>query len=77
MFRSTYTAVIRLVYKFIKLFFYNNNNNNNEMYDYTSNNWSHWGCNEKLKKQFGSCTRKTLDRLGTSHIIRKALQCEA
>jgi hypothetical protein len=40
--------------------------------------------NEKLKEKFGSCTRKTLDRfttktaiLGTSHIIRKAPQCEA
>jgi hypothetical protein len=54
------------------------------MYDYTSNNWSHWGCNEKLREKFGSRTRKTFDRLitkdnilGTSHIIRKALQCEA
>jgi hypothetical protein len=36
------------------------------MYDYTSNNWSHWGCNEKLKKKFGSCTRKTFDRLITA-----------
>jgi hypothetical protein len=33
-----------------------------EMYDYTSNNWSHWNSNEKLKKQFGSSTRKTFDR---------------
>jgi hypothetical protein len=55
-----------------------------EMYDYTNSNWSHWNSNEKLKKKFGSCTRKTLDRfttkaaiLGTSHIIRKVLQCEA
>jgi len=36
-----------------------------EMYDYTSNNWSHWYCNEKLKEQFGSCTRKTFDRFAT------------
>ena len=36
-----------------------------EMYDYTSNNWSHWNSNEKLKKKFGSCTRKTLDRFTT------------
>ena len=80
--------------------YYNNNNNNNnnkqdfmyrdttnvepEMYDYTSNNWSHWNSNEKLKEKSGSCTRKTFDRfttkdsyLGTSHIIRKGLQCEA
>jgi hypothetical protein len=55
-----------------------------EMYDYTNSNWSHWNSNEKLKEKFGSCTRKTLDRfttntaiLGTSHIIRKVLQCEA
>ena len=55
-----------------------------EMYDYTSNNWSHWDSNEKLKEKFGSCTEKTFDRfttktavLGTSHIIRKVLQCEA
>jgi hypothetical protein len=40
--------------------------------------------NEKLKEKFGSCTRKSFDRfttkttiLGTSHIIRKVLQCEA
>ena len=50
----------------------------------TSNNWSHWDSNEKLKEKFGSCTRKTLNRfttktaiLGTSHIKRKVLQCEA
>jgi hypothetical protein len=36
-----------------------------EMHDYTSNNWSHWGCNEKLKEKFGSRTRKTFDRLIT------------
>jgi hypothetical protein len=34
-----------------------------EMYDYTSNNWSHRNSNEKLKEKFGSCTRKTFDRL--------------
>jgi len=33
-----------------------------EMYDCTSNNWSHWNGNEKLKEKFGNCTRKTLDR---------------
>jgi len=55
-----------------------------EMYDYTSNNWSHWNSNEKLKEKSGSGTRKTFDRfntktaiLGKSHIIRKVLQCEA
>ena len=35
------------------------------MYDYTSNNWSHWNSNEKLKEKFGSCTRKTFDRFIT------------
>ena len=55
-----------------------------EMYDYTSNNWSHWNRNEKLKEKFGSCTGKhSIDSLqktailGTSHIIRNVLQCEA
>ena len=55
-----------------------------EMYNYTSNKWSHWNSNEKLKEKFGSCTRKTFDRfttkdsyIGTSHIIQKVLQCEA
>ena len=55
-----------------------------EMYDYTSNNWSHWNSNEKLKEKFGSCTGEhSIDSLqktailGTSHIIRKVLQCEA
>ena len=36
-----------------------------EMYDYTSNNWSHWNSNEKLKETFGIYTRKTFDRLTT------------
>ena len=36
-----------------------------EMCDYTSNNWSHWNSNEKLKEKFGSCTRKTFDRFTT------------
>ena len=55
-----------------------------EMYDRTGNNWSHWDSNEKLKEKFGTCTRKALNRFttktavhGTSHIIRKVLQCEA
>jgi hypothetical protein len=54
-----------------------------EMYNYTSNNWSYWNSNEKLKEKFGSRTRKTFNSLqktavlGTSHIIRKVLQCEA
>jgi hypothetical protein len=55
-----------------------------EMYDYTNSNWSHWNCNEKLEEQFGSCPGKqSIDSLqktailGTSHIIRKVLRCEA
>jgi len=35
------------------------------MYDYTSNNWSHWNSNEKLKEKFGRHTRKTFDRFTT------------
>jgi maltose-binding protein MalE len=37
-----------------------------EMYNYTSNNWSHWNSNEKLKEKFGSCTRKKFDRFTTT-----------
>jgi len=36
-----------------------------ETYDHTSNNWSHWNSNEKLKEKFGSCTRKQFDRFTT------------
>jgi len=36
-----------------------------EMYDCTSNNWSHWNSNKKLKEKFGSHTRKTFDRFAT------------
>jgi len=36
-----------------------------EMYDCTSNNWSHWNSDEKLEEKFGSFTRKTLDRFTT------------
>ena len=36
-----------------------------EMYDCTSDNWSHWNSNEKLKEKFGSCTGKTFDRFTT------------
>ena len=38
-----------------------------EMYDCTSNNWSHWNSNEKLKEKFGNCTRKTFDRFTTKN----------
>jgi len=33
-----------------------------ELYDYTSNNWSHWNSHEKHKEKFGSCTTETFDR---------------
>ena len=36
-----------------------------EIYDYTSNNWSHWNSNEKLKEKYGSWIRKTFDRFTT------------
>jgi hypothetical protein len=36
-----------------------------EMRDFTSNNWSHWDCIEKLKEKLGSCIRQTFDRLIT------------
>ena len=36
-----------------------------EIYDYTSNNWSHWNSNKKLKEKFGRYTRKTFDRFTT------------
>jgi len=55
-----------------------------ELYDCTSNNWSHWNSNEKLKEKFGRFLGKhSIDSLqktailGTSHIIRKLLRCEA
>ena len=39
-----------------------------EMYDYTSNNRSHWNNNEKLKEKFRNCTRKTFDRVTTREL---------
>jgi hypothetical protein len=55
-----------------------------EMYDCTGNNWSHWNSNEKLKEILEALPGKhSIDSLqktailGTSHIIRKVLQCEA
>ena len=36
-----------------------------EMYDCTSNNWSHWNSNEKLKEKFGNGTRETFVRFTT------------
>jgi hypothetical protein len=53
-----------------------------EIYDCTSNNWSHWNSNEKLNLETipGKHSIDSLQKtaiLGTSHIIRKVLQCEA
>ena len=55
-----------------------------EMYDHTSNNWSHWDSNENLRINLEAVPGKhSIDSLqktailGTSHIIRKVLQCEA
>ena len=45
--------------------FCNKTNVEPAMCDYTSSNWSHWNCNEKLEEKFGSCTRKTFDRFTT------------
>jgi hypothetical protein len=54
-----------------------------EMYDFTSNICSQRNGSEDFKKKFGSRTSKTFSTftkqtavLGTSHIIRKVLQCE-
>jgi len=41
-----------------------------EMYDYTSNNWSHWNSKEKLKEKFGRYTRKTFHRFATRSLER-------
>ena len=50
----------------IQEFMYRDTKNvESEMYDYTSNSWSHWNSNEKLKEKFGSGTRKTFDRFTT------------
>ena len=36
-----------------------------QMYDCTSNNWSHWNSNKKFKDKFGNYTRKTHHRFTT------------
>ena len=36
-----------------------------QIYDCTSNNWSHWNSNEKPKEKFGNYTRKTHGRFTT------------
>ena len=43
--------------KYVQEFRYRDTTNvEPEMNDYTSNNWSHWNSNEKLKEKFGSGT---------------------
>ena len=51
--------------KYKSLMYRDTTNVEPEMYDYTSNNWSHWNSNEKLKEKFGSGTRTTFDRFTT------------
>jgi len=36
-----------------------------EMYDYTSNNWTHWNSNEKLREKFESSNMKIFHRFTT------------
>ena len=54
-----------------------------EMYDYTNSNWSHQNSSKGLRKNLEAVPGKhSIDSLqktaviGTSHIIRKVLQCE-
>jgi len=52
--------------KYIQVFMYRDTANlQPEMYDFASNNWSHWNGNEKFKEKFGNRTRKTFDRFTT------------
>jgi len=72
--------------KFVKIqeFVYRDTTNvEPQMYDCTINNWSHWNSNKKLKENVETIPGKhSIDPLqktailGTSHIIRKVLQCE-
>jgi len=39
-----------------------------EMYDYTSDNWSHWDSKEELKEKFGRYTRKIFERFTTKDL---------
>jgi hypothetical protein len=41
--------IIIIIIIIIELMHTDTTNVEPEMYDYTGNNWSHWGCNEKLK----------------------------
>ena len=51
--------------KILEVMYRDTTNVEPEMYDCTSNNWSHWNSNEKLKENSGSCTGKTFDRFTT------------
>jgi len=59
------TTQLQFIIIIIIIIIINTSNVEPEMYDYTSNNWSHWNSNEKLKEKFGSATRKTFDRFTT------------
>ena len=64
----TSIIIIIIIIKEVKVqeFMYRDTTNvEPEMYDYTSNNWSHWNSNQKPNEKFGSCTRKTFDRFTT------------
>ena len=59
-------SIIIIIIKLKQWFMYRYTTNvEPEMYDYTSNNWSHWDSNEELKEKFGSYTRKIFDRFTT------------
>jgi len=53
--------------KIQELMYRDTTNVEREMYDctFTSNNWSQWNSNEKLKEKFGSYSKKTFDRFIT------------
>jgi predicted Ser/Thr protein kinase len=69
----------------IQEFIYRNTTNvEPEIYDYTSNNWSTGRVTRSLRKNLEAVPGKhSIDSLqktailGTSHILRKVLQCEA
>ena len=55
----TYNIIIIIIIIIQEFMYRDTTNVEPEMYNYTSNNWSHWNSNEKLKEKFGSCSRKT------------------
>ena len=44
-----------------------------EMYDYISNNWSHWNSNGKPKEKFGSRNSKTFDTFTTKDSYTRSI----